>query len=121
MWTSDLARADRVARALVTGNVSINNALATQGNGALPFGGVKDSGFGRYKGALGLHSFCNIKSILLDKQTSKVELNWYPYSKEKYGYFSKLIDVAFKDGVVNLLKTALIGLRLELFARKHRL
>jgi len=121
VWSADLDRADRVARALETGNVSINNALATQGNGALPFGGVKDSGFGRYKGALGLYSFCNIKSIMVDKQNSKIELNWYPYSREKYRYFSKLIDVAFQGGIVNLIKTALIGLRLELLARKHRL
>ena len=33
-------RAVRVAGAIETGNVSINNALATQGNSALPFGGA---------------------------------------------------------------------------------
>lgn len=121
VWTADLERADRVARALETGNVSINNALATQGNGALPFGGVKNSGFGRYKGQVGLYSFCNIKSILVDKQGPKIELNWYPYSKEKYGLFSRLIETAFLGGLPNLLKTVWIGLRLERLSRKHRL
>jgi delta 1-pyrroline-5-carboxylate dehydrogenase len=120
VWTADLDRADRVARALETGNVSINNALATQGNGALPFGGVKDSGFGRYKGQFGLYSFCNIKSIMVDKQGPKIELNWYPYSKEKYTLFSRLIESAFIGGVGNLLKTAWIGLRLELLSRRRR-
>ena len=57
VWTGDLKRAERVARQIVTGNVSINNVLATQGNSALPFGGTKTSGFGRYKGAHGLYSF----------------------------------------------------------------
>jgi len=121
VWSADLERADRVARAIETGNVSINNVLATQGNGALPFGGVKHSGFGRYKGQLGLYSFCNIKSIMVDKQGSKIELNWYPYSKEKYALFSKLIDTAFLGGLVNLLKTAWMGLRLEMLSRKRRL
>gem|GEM_PF-6709209 len=40
VWSGDLARADRVARAIYTGNVSINNVMLTEGNHALPFGGV---------------------------------------------------------------------------------
>ena len=41
VWSADLKRADRVARAIVTGNVSINNVMLTEGNHALPFGGAK--------------------------------------------------------------------------------
>ena len=121
VWSADLERADRVARALETGNVSINNVLATQGNSALPFGGVKDSGFGRYKGTFGLYSFSNIKSIMVDKQGSKVELNWYPYSKEKYGLFSKLLDAAFSGEALGMLKAMLVGLKLEILCKKRRL
>jgi aldehyde dehydrogenase (NAD+) len=50
VWTHDLERARRVAHALRAGGVSINNVMATEANPALPFGGVKNSGFGRYKG-----------------------------------------------------------------------
>ncbi len=121
VWSADLQRADRVARAIDTGNVSINNVLATQANGALPFGGVKDSGFGRYKGQIGLYSFCNIKSILVDSQRANSELNWYPYSQAKYRLFSGLIDVAFVCGLANFLRTAWIGLRLQLLSNKQRL
>ncbi|MFA6242962.1 MAG: aldehyde dehydrogenase family protein [Candidatus Hydrogenedentales bacterium] len=121
VWSADLDRADRVARALDTGNVSINNALATQGNGALPFGGVKDSGFGRYKGQLGLYSFCNIKSILVDKQSSKSEPHWYPYTQAKYKLFSKIIDVMFLGGIVNFAKAAWLGLKLDRLTQKTKL
>ena len=121
VWSADLERADRVARAIETGNVSINDALATQGNSALPFGGVKDSGFGRYKGPYGLHSFCNIKSVMVNRQSSKIELNWYPYSKEKYALFSKLVDALFSGSPLGLLKGMWIGLKLELLCRKRRL
>lgn len=121
VWSADLDRADRVARALETGNVSINNVLATQGNSGLPFGGVKDSGFGRYKGAFGLHSFCNIKSILIDKQSAKVELNWYPYSKEKYKLFSQLLEALFGGGPLGLLKTISVAGKLESLCKKRRL
>ncbi|MCP4021042.1 MAG: aldehyde dehydrogenase family protein, partial [Desulfobacteraceae bacterium] len=49
VWANDLKKADRVTRQIVTGNVSINNVMLTEGNHALPFGGVQKSGFGRYK------------------------------------------------------------------------
>jgi acyl-CoA reductase-like NAD-dependent aldehyde dehydrogenase len=67
----DLKRADRVARAIVTGNVSINNVMLTEGNHALPFGGAKQSGIGRYKGEFGFYCFANIKSMLVDKNSGK--------------------------------------------------
>jgi delta 1-pyrroline-5-carboxylate dehydrogenase len=121
VWSRDPDRADRVARAIVTGNVSINNVLATQGNSALPFGGIRDSGMGRYKGPQGLHSFSNLKSVLVDRQSNRVELNWYPYSKEKYRLFSKLVDARYGDRPFGLLKAMLAGLKLDRLAQKKRL
>lgn len=104
VWTADRERAVRVARAIETGNVSINNALATQANSALPFGGVKESGFGRYKGAFGLYSFCNVKSVLLDKVRFRSDFHWYPYSRRKYALFSQLLEVLYKDAKPALLR-----------------
>ena len=122
VWSRDLTRAERVARRLVTGNVSINNVMATQGNSALPFGGTKDSGFGRYKGAMGLHSFSNPKSILIDKQANHLEVNWYPYSKEKYELVSKLLDAVYGlGGIAGLIKMAPLGMKLDKLIKKHRL
>lgn len=117
VWTGDVERADRVARAIVTGGVSINNVLATQGNAALPFGGTKYSGMGRYKGAHGLYSFSNVKSILVDKNSNKKEPIWYPYSEEKYGLISALIDASVEGGLKGLLKTIKIGMKLDKFTK----
>ena len=121
VWSGDLERAWRVARRLVTGNVSINNALATQANPALPFGGIKDSGFGRYKGEIGLHAFSNIKSIQVDRNSNRLEGYWYPYSKEKFELFSTIMEAAFGGGAFGLFKTIFNGLKLERFSRRHRL
>ena len=121
VWSHDLARAERVARALVTGNVSINNVLATQANNALPFGGVRDSGFGRYKAAAGLHGFSNIKSVMIDRDSGRLEPYWYPYSKKKFGLFSDLLDAMYSGRLGGLLKTLWIGLKLELLTRRDRL
>jgi acyl-CoA reductase-like NAD-dependent aldehyde dehydrogenase len=119
VWSADQERAVRVARRIEAGSVSVNNVIATQANPALPFGGIKDSGFGRYRGSFGLHSFSHVKSCVIDKQSSKVELHWYPYSKKKYALFGKLIDSAYKEG--NLLKVLLNAIALENLAKKNRL
>jgi acyl-CoA reductase-like NAD-dependent aldehyde dehydrogenase len=118
VWSKDLKRADRVAREIKTGNVSINNVMLTEGNPALPFGGIKNSGFGRYKGEIGLHSFCNIKSVLIDKNSSKIESNWFPYTKEKYKLFSDLTINLFSAGVGSFLKFLISGLKLESYSNK---
>ena len=70
VWSKDMARAERVARKIVCGNVCINNHMLNEANPYLPFGGTKDSGIGRFKGDDGILTFCNLKSVLYDKQSS---------------------------------------------------
>lgn len=118
VWTGDIERAERVARALVTGNVSINNVMLTEGNHYLPFGGVKNSGIGRYKGVWGLHAFSNTKAIIIDVNKSVIQPNWYPYTSIKYGMFSKMTEGLFKGGIGGLVKFALSGLKLESYSDK---
>jgi acyl-CoA reductase-like NAD-dependent aldehyde dehydrogenase len=121
VWSTDLERAERVARKIQTGSVSINNVLSAQAHPALPFGGAKESGFGRYKGPFGLHAFCNIKSIMSEAQSNKLEFNWYPYSKEKYQIFSNLLDALYSGSPLGLIKAALLGKKLEGLSKRKRL
>jgi acyl-CoA reductase-like NAD-dependent aldehyde dehydrogenase len=121
VWSRDLVRAKRVARAIYTGNVSINSALATQANSALPYGGLKDSGFGRYRGHFGLHAFSNIKSVFIDKQKSMPEMYWYPYSPKKYKLFGNLLDALYGGGLLWLLKAGVAGARLFVMSIREKL
>ena len=95
VWSRDLPRAERVAGALKAGNVAINNHMLTEANPALPFGGVKESGFGRYKGEWGLTTFCNIKSIILGPNNQALEAHWYPFTPTKYALFKSLMRAYF--------------------------
>lgn len=113
VWTRDLRRAERVSRALKVGNVSINNVMLTEANPALPFGGIKDSGFGRYKGEWGFASFSNVKSVLWDRDSSKREVNWYPYTARKYALFVRMMEALFSRGILKWIRFAYWGLRLE--------
>ena len=64
VWTANGARQLRVARALRSGQVFINN-YGAGGGVELPFGGVKHSGYGREKGFEALYGFTVLKTVVL--------------------------------------------------------
>jgi len=64
------ANAIRIARRLRTGMVAVNSTLTFVGMGALPFGGVGDSGFGRIHGDDGLREFGRAKAITVRRGPS---------------------------------------------------
>ena len=64
VWTSDISRSMRMIRAIRAGVVWVNTyrAMAAQG----PFGGVKNSGFGRVRGEAGINEFLTTKNVMID-------------------------------------------------------
>ena len=61
VYTNDLRRALRVAEAIESGMVGLNQGVVS--NPAAPFGGVKESGLGREGGAIGIDEFLEVKYI----------------------------------------------------------
>ena len=61
VFTQDSERATRIAAQLQCGTVAINDFVRSDVR--LPFGGVKDSGYGRELGTIGLREFTSIKVI----------------------------------------------------------
>ncbi|GAA1561065.1 NAD-dependent succinate-semialdehyde dehydrogenase [Kribbella sancticallisti] len=61
VFTNDLRRALRVAEAIDTGMVGLNQGVVS--NPAAPFGGVKQSGLGREGGSVGIDEFLETKYI----------------------------------------------------------
>ncbi len=121
VWSKDIKRARRVAGAIKTGNLSINNHMLNEGNPNLPFGGIKNSGFGRYKGEDGLTTFSNCKSVLVDADSSNIDPNWYPFTSGKYKLLSGIVDYLFSDKKRNWLKFAVVGLKIDSIGKKEKL
>ena len=61
VWTKDIARGKRVASAVDTGMMFINNI--DWSDAELPFGGIKNSGYGRELGNMGIQEFVNKKLV----------------------------------------------------------
>ncbi len=61
VWGADTARAEALARRLATGMAFINGLVKSDPR--LPFGGVKDSGYGRELSRHGLFEFVNLKTV----------------------------------------------------------
>ena len=61
VFTKDLARGQRVASRVDTGMMFVNNI--SWSDAELPFGGIKDSGYGRELGDMGIQAFVNKKLV----------------------------------------------------------
>ncbi|MGN6631606.1 MAG: NAD-dependent succinate-semialdehyde dehydrogenase [Nitrososphaeraceae archaeon] len=61
IWTQDLEKAERLSSNVQSGIVTVNNVVVSDPR--VPFGGVKNSGFGRELYRFGMLEFVNIKSV----------------------------------------------------------
>ncbi len=120
IFTRSAPRAERIARALDVGGISINNVNMSEGNPGMAFGGTKQTGTGRIRGKEGLRAFTRSKSVLIDKPSNGIEANWYPYTEAKYHKFNQFIDALYQNRWLKLPRIALHGLGLERLAQKSR-
>ncbi|MDP1666280.1 MAG: aldehyde dehydrogenase family protein [Methylobacter sp.] len=98
VWSTDIAKAERVARQLQVGSWAVNDVIKNIGHAGLPFGGVKNSGFGRYHGAEGLRQFTYTVAGLTSRSRLNDEPNWFPYSHSRYLEMRGFIDLMFGSG-----------------------
>ncbi|KAF8626227.1 hypothetical protein AX15_004914 [Amanita polypyramis BW_CC] len=95
----------KVAKELECGMVSVNDFGVFYVNQDMPFGGTKNSGYGRFGGPEGLRSLTNPKAIVLDRfptlvQTSIPKVLDYPLGSlsHSWNFLSNLIRFLYADG-----------------------
>jgi succinate-semialdehyde dehydrogenase/glutarate-semialdehyde dehydrogenase len=93
--TRNISLGEEVARQLEVGTVTINEVTYTAGLGETPWGGVKESGFGRSHADMGLYEFCNVRHVHKPRSRLFVFKSpwWFPYTDYQFQAFRKLFEL----------------------------
>jgi aldehyde dehydrogenase (NAD+) len=114
VYSANKARALRLARQFRTGMCTVNDFASNYLVQSLPFGGVKESGFGRFGGIEGLQALCLERSLLVDRipgiQTSIPPPLDYPIDPHKGMAFGEsLIQFFYNETWIGKIK-GILGL-----------
>ena len=80
VWTRDLTKGKRVAEKILAGTVCVNEVLYTHGIGQTPWGGFKQSGYGRTHGKYGLLELVAPQHLHVNRALLAPNAWWLPYS-----------------------------------------
>lgn len=103
VWTRDIARGKRMAERIQAGTVMVNEVVYTHGIAQTPWGGVKDSGYGRTHGRMGLLELVSPRHIHINRVSFLPDLWWFRYDSKAERLFGGLAS-NFTTG--SLLKTS---------------
>jgi succinate-semialdehyde dehydrogenase/glutarate-semialdehyde dehydrogenase len=87
VFTSDIARGKRIAEQIDAGTVMVNEVVYTHAVAQTPWGGVKQSGYGRTHGTLGLLELVSAQHIHVNAMPRIADVWWFPYSKRAGALF----------------------------------
>lgn len=101
VFTADRDHGHRLAERIQAGSVLVNDVLTNGGCPDAPFGGVKQSGFGRVLGEDSLRDMCDVRHISTDriKMGAKDPL-WFPYTESSYSWFKRGMRALFSGGSI---------------------
>jgi aldehyde dehydrogenase (NAD+) len=91
LFTQDQDIKDKVLSEVSFGGGCINDAVMHISNGALPFGGVGDSGIGNYHGEPGFKAFSHYKSVLDKELTPDPDVKYSPHTTEKLNLLKSVV------------------------------
>ncbi len=99
VFTRDRGRGRALAERVRAGTVMVNDVFTAYATPEAPFGGLKDSGYGRVHGDEGLREMCEIRHVNYNRvPTIKREPVWFPYRKATYGTMSRIMRVLMRSG-----------------------
>jgi acyl-CoA reductase-like NAD-dependent aldehyde dehydrogenase len=101
VFTSDIARGRRVAEKIDAGTVMINEVVYTHAVAQTPWGGVKQSGYGRTHGRLGLLELVSHQHIHVNAMPGFADVWWFPYTKRAGELFRDFAKRFTTGSVIN--------------------
>jgi succinate-semialdehyde dehydrogenase/glutarate-semialdehyde dehydrogenase len=105
VFTGDIGRGKRLAEQIDAGTVMVNEVVYTHAVAQTPWGGVKQSGYGRTHGRLGLLEMVSAQHIHVNAMPRVADVWWFPYTKQAGRMFR---DFARRFTTGSLLQSSLL-------------
>jgi len=90
VWTRNIAKGKRVAELIHAGTVMVNEVVYTHGIAQTPWGGIKESGYGRTHGRMGLLELVTPQHVHVNRVPFLPDLWWFRYSPRGARLFNGL-------------------------------
>jgi len=105
VFTTDISRGKRLAEKVDAGTVMVNEVVYTHAVAQTPWGGVKQSGYGRTHGRLGLLELVSAQHIHVYAMPRLADVWWFPYTKQAKAMFR---DFARRFTTGSILQSSLL-------------
>jgi len=105
VWTGNLSRGKLLAERIDAGTVMVNEVLYTHAIAQTPWGGIKQSGFGRTHGRAGLMELVSQQHIHVNRFPSTPDLWWFNYTASAGRLFR---DLAKRFASGSIFQTMLV-------------
>lgn len=100
VFSRDRGEAHRLATRVQAGSVCVNDVLSNGGCPEAPFGGIKQSGFGRVMGDESLREMCDVRHVSVDRLATSNDPLWFPYTDKSLGIARKAVRIVLGGGGV---------------------
>ncbi|KAF3456350.1 hypothetical protein FNV43_RR01000 [Rhamnella rubrinervis] len=117
VFSGSQRRAKEIASQIHCGVAAINDFASNYMCQSLPFGGVKDSGYGRFAGVEGLRACCLVKSVVEDRwwpfiKTKIPKPIQYPVAENAFEFQESLVEALYSPNIWDRLRALVNVLKL---------
>jgi acyl-CoA reductase-like NAD-dependent aldehyde dehydrogenase len=95
VFTKDMTKAERIARRIQAGAVTVNDAQVNYTVFNAPMGGWKQSGLGVRHGPAGIRKYCHTQTIMFLGRAPKRDLHMFPYRPWRSKLLMRLVGLLY--------------------------
>jgi acyl-CoA reductase-like NAD-dependent aldehyde dehydrogenase len=101
VFTKNREKGKRLAQRIEAGSVIVNDVLVNYAAAEAPFGGIKQSGFGRVHGDDALRDMCDARHVFSGRMPEpSSDPLWFPYSSKAYRWQMRMLRALFSRGSI---------------------
>lgn len=115
VWTRSRDKAERFAKEVRSGQLWVNDSIFSVALGSAPFGGCKDSGFGKTRGPEGLLEMTESRFVSFDWRKQRFSVHLPPYRSDGYAFLTQiqriLFETTFKEKLKAIVRICQLGMK----------